>query len=117
MTDKPFQCLPGDVELTLYRVGQEALTNVVKHAEASLVQLRLRRNAQGAIALLIVDNGCGLQRSRPLTGSLGLTTYAGYRRQMGAAQQSRPRRCRSGILSSSHHRDKRCHNKKRDRDS
>ncbi|HZR40431.1 MAG TPA: ATP-binding protein [Ktedonobacteraceae bacterium] len=76
MIDKPFQRPPGDVELTLYRIGQEALTNVVKHAEASLVQVRLRSNAQGAIALLIVDNGHGLHRSRPLTGSLGLTGMA-----------------------------------------
>ncbi len=74
-TDRPFQRPGGDVELTLYRVGQEALTNVVKHAEASLVRVRLR-NARGSIALLIVDNGRGLQRSRPLTGSLGLTGMA-----------------------------------------
>jgi signal transduction histidine kinase len=76
MTDRPFQGPAGDVELTLYRVGQEALTNVVKHAEASLIRVHLRSNEQGAIALLIVDNGRGLQRSRPLTGSLGLTGMA-----------------------------------------
>jgi signal transduction histidine kinase len=68
---------PSDeVELMLYRVCQEALTNVVKHAEASLVWIRLRISAQGTIALLIVDNGHGLQRRRPGTGSLGLTGMA-----------------------------------------
>ena len=76
MTDKLFQRPPADVELTLYRIGQEALTNVVKHAEASLVQICLRRNVRGAITLLIADNEHGLQRSRPLTGSLGLTGMA-----------------------------------------
>lgn len=45
--------------LALFRVLQEALTNVAKHAHASLVVVRLRRE-KGRIALEIRDNGRGI---------------------------------------------------------
>ncbi len=50
--------LPRDVELVLYRVFQEALTNVSKHASAktALVQLKRRRNE---VTLVIEDDGAG----------------------------------------------------------
>ena len=38
--------LPGDVETALYRIVQEALTNIVKHAEASAVSIVLARSAE-----------------------------------------------------------------------
>ena len=45
--------------LALFRVLQEALTNVAKHAHASLVVVRLRRE-KGSITLEIRDNGRGI---------------------------------------------------------
>ncbi|MBO0780259.1 MAG: GAF domain-containing protein [Ktedonobacteraceae bacterium] len=102
-TDRPFQRPASDVELTLYRVGQEALTNVVKHAEASLVRVRLRSNVQGAIALLIVDNGHGLQRSRPLTGSLGLTGMAERMQAIGGKWTLRSSPGRGVAIRALHH--------------
>jgi signal transduction histidine kinase len=47
------------IEATVFRVMQEALTNVVKHSGASLVQLRLQRAAE-SLVLSIEDNGRGL---------------------------------------------------------
>lgn len=72
------------VELALYRMAQEALTNAIKHAEASLIRMRLRTNREGAVTLLIADNGRGLQRSRPLTGSLGLAGIAERLQSIGS---------------------------------
>ncbi len=50
--------LPPQVELVLYRVVQEALTNVAKHADAQEVQVELRRNADEVIAV-VADDGQG----------------------------------------------------------
>lgn len=50
--------LPGHVETALYRVAQEALANVVKHAGATHVDVKLETHA-GYGSLAIVDNGRG----------------------------------------------------------
>lgn len=50
--------LPQEVATVLFRVAQEALTNIDKHAQASHVELRLIQ-AGGAVRLAIVDDGVG----------------------------------------------------------
>ncbi len=50
--------LPAEVELVLYRVVQEALSNVAKHAGASQVDAHLTREGN-TLQLLVQDNGCG----------------------------------------------------------
>ena len=50
-----------DTSLALFRIAQEALTNVAKHAHASLVVMRLRRES-GNILLEIRDNGRGISQ-------------------------------------------------------
>ncbi len=50
--------LPAEAELALYRIVQEALSNVAKHAEASLVEVRLTRTG-GTLRLMIEDDGNG----------------------------------------------------------
>ena len=50
--------LPPDVETALYRTVQEALTNIVKHAQANAVSIVLARKA-GAVTALIEDDGRG----------------------------------------------------------
>jgi len=52
--------LPADVELVLYRVVQEALTNIAKHSSASLARVSLSRR-RNEVTLLIQDNGVGFE--------------------------------------------------------
>jgi PAS domain S-box-containing protein len=52
--------LPPDAETTLYRIAQEALTNVARHARATRVEVMLER--QGDVVLLTVeDDGVGFE--------------------------------------------------------
>ena len=53
---------PEDVQIALYRVAQEALNNVSRHAQATEVGLRLVCKHQHA-TLTIRDNGCGFDAS------------------------------------------------------
>ena len=50
--------LPHSVEVSLYRIAQEALTNVLRHAEAKHVDLALTKS-NGGVSLSIKDDGCG----------------------------------------------------------
>ena len=52
----------ADTSLALFRIVQETLTNVAKHAHASLVVVRLKREA-GSIALELRDNGRGISEA------------------------------------------------------
>ena len=54
--------VPGDVSLSLFRIVQEALSNIVKHAQAHSVIIRARRTAAAVIELEIIDDGKGLNR-------------------------------------------------------
>ncbi len=63
---------PGDdVELVLYRVLQESLSNVVRHADATRVHVGLRASPQ-AIVLDVSDNGRGLSGAMPDAMGTGL---------------------------------------------
>jgi two-component system sensor histidine kinase UhpB len=56
--------LPEELELVIYRVAQESLTNVIRHAEASEATVSLKRHGQKAV-LSIVDDGRGLPSPMP----------------------------------------------------
>jgi signal transduction histidine kinase len=58
LTSSRLRRLPAEVELVLYRIVQEALTNVAKHADASQVLVRLTRRGR-TLRLLVEDDGCG----------------------------------------------------------
>ena len=51
--------LPADLEITLYRLVQESIANVVKHAHATSVELRVEP-VQGGIELCVADDGVGI---------------------------------------------------------
>jgi signal transduction histidine kinase len=62
--------LPADVQVGLYRIAQEALNNVVKHAKAtqSVVTLRLGET----VRLTVADNGAGFDPGAVTADHLGL---------------------------------------------
>jgi two-component system, NarL family, sensor histidine kinase DevS len=69
--------LPPEVETTLYRITQEALTNVVKHAQARHVSIVLTKR-EGSVAAVIEDDGHGFDGAGP--NGLGLL---GMRERVG----------------------------------
>ena len=75
----PVQCivegkrdLPSDVQVALYRIAQEALNNVAKHAEANHASVELRRCPDGA-ELRISDDGRGFDPWATSPEHLGLS--------------------------------------------
>lgn len=61
--DETIQSLSEKTNITLYRIVQEALTNISKHAHASQVKITLTFDqAKSAISLLVRDNGIGIQQ-------------------------------------------------------
>ncbi len=70
--------LPPESELVVYRVAQEALTNVLRHAEATRVELSLMR-VGAELVLEVADDGRGIDRSSggvDGTGLLGMKDRA-----------------------------------------
>jgi len=67
--------LPADIELLLYRIAQEALTNVAKHAQARHVEVDLDIDPR-EVRLSVVDDGIGFDverfRRRPALAGVGL---------------------------------------------
>ncbi|MBE2201254.1 MAG: GAF domain-containing protein [Anaerolinea sp.] len=63
--------LPPDVQVAFYRIAQEALNNISKHAAASQVSLRLTL-APDNVTLVVADNGRGFDPRLIGTNSLGL---------------------------------------------
>jgi two-component system, NarL family, sensor histidine kinase UhpB len=59
--------LDSEQELVVYRVAQEALTNVVRHADARTVHLALGRE-DGEAVLVVSDDGAGLGNGPPPSG-------------------------------------------------
>ena len=63
--------LPADVEIALYRLVQESLTNVVKHARARRVSILLTRRGDG-VAVVIEDDGRGFDPAGVRDDAFGL---------------------------------------------
>ena len=75
--DSDLPALGHEAELVIYRVAQESLTNVVRHAAASAVELALERR-DGAVVLRVRDDGRGLdpKSASPGGGVRGMSERA-----------------------------------------
>jgi signal transduction histidine kinase len=61
--------LPPAIETALYRIAQEALTNVIQHACTNRGSLLLAARA-GMVTLIVEDDGCGFDTDRLVNGSM-----------------------------------------------
>jgi two-component system, NarL family, sensor histidine kinase UhpB len=69
--------------MQVFRIVQEALTNVARHANASRVQLSLAYEGAGFL-LRLVDDGRGIDAAPRRKGSIGLFSMAERAREIGA---------------------------------
>jgi PAS domain S-box-containing protein len=76
--------LPLESKEALYRIAQEALHNVVKHARAGRIRLVLGRDGEATV-LEIVDDGIGFDAGASYPGHLGLTTMVERAVDIGGA--------------------------------
>ncbi|MFD7615181.1 HAMP domain-containing sensor histidine kinase [Streptomyces sp. NPDC059828] len=73
--DPDLPALDQQTELVLYRVAQEALTNVARHAEAGRVEVSLR-HTDCAVVLAVADDGRGTRIAREGAGIRGMRERA-----------------------------------------
>jgi PAS domain S-box-containing protein len=78
--------LPAEVQVALYRMAQEALNNVAKHARATEATIHLH-NEPDRVELRIRDNGQGFDPSRVPPGCMGLSILRERARTIGATLQ------------------------------
>jgi two-component system sensor histidine kinase DegS len=75
--------LPAPLETALFRIAQEALNNVARHAQARRVEIGLTRD-RGSVTLRVADDGCGFDPRAPQSGThLGLWSMRERVEQLG----------------------------------
>jgi signal transduction histidine kinase len=83
--------LPAELKEDIYRIVQEALHNVVKHAGATRATVRLQLTAASEVAAEICDNGVGLcsrpAENGPRTEGLGLTSMKERAQRWGGSME------------------------------
>ena len=75
--------LPADVQVALYRVCQEGLSNIAKHAKADRVAIHLQYDP-GAVELRLCDDGCGFDPEHTSPGRSGLSMMRERAQAVGA---------------------------------
>ena len=75
--------LPPTLNATIYRITQEALNNVTRHAKASTARVDLDV-AHGAVHLVVGDDGCGFDPSAQDPSQLGLRSMRERAEEAGA---------------------------------
>lgn len=68
-TDGVIDQLDQTVSIALFRITQEAINNVIRHARANRIVVRLLERA-GSISIEVVDDGCGLKTRRRTGGGI-----------------------------------------------
>jgi signal transduction histidine kinase len=87
--------LPAHIEVALFRIVQEALTNVAKHSHAGLVEVRLTHD-EGTITVTVADDGSGFDVAQALdrvgpADSVGLLGMQERARLLGGGLEIRSR--------------------------
>lgn len=82
MIDDDFGRIHPDIEAALYRVVQEALHNVAKHAQAKSVTIELTRE-NSHVCLMVEDDGIGATLSKPKANERHTFGLAGIRERIG----------------------------------
>jgi signal transduction histidine kinase len=81
--------LPAAVEVAAYRIAQEALTNVARHAQARRCRVRLSIDgAGGVLELEVRDDGVGMQESR--RAGVGLSSMRERAEELGGRCEVEP---------------------------
>jgi PAS domain S-box-containing protein len=81
---EPRPRLPPATEIALFRVVQEALTNIVKHARAGAVTISLRPEP-GLVTLTVADDGAGFDgEARAMAAGMGLASMRERAEAVGA---------------------------------
>lgn len=73
VADAALPRVPENIAIACFRIAQEALTNVVRHAGASVVTLELR-HADGALTLRLHDDGAGFDTAAAFSGTVAGTS-------------------------------------------
>lgn len=91
--------LPSAVQITLYRILQEALTNVARHSGAGAVSVRFARLA-GRVELAVADDGCGFDARAVAVSShrLGIHSMRERAAMLGGTVSFKPRRKGTTVL-------------------
>ncbi len=64
--------LPTPIEVSLFRISQESLTNIRKHSRATQVRVELIQEETGAVSLHIHDDGCGFDSMNQRENCFGI---------------------------------------------
>jgi len=91
--------LPSAVQIALYRILQEALTNVARHSGAKAVSIRFTRLAT-ALEVAVIDDGCGFDAKAVAVSShrLGIHSMRERAAMLGGTLSFTSRRKRTKIL-------------------
>jgi PAS domain S-box-containing protein len=91
--------LPAEVQITLYRILQEALTNVARHSGAKAVSIRFARLA-AAVEVAVIDDGCGFDAKTVAISShrLGIQSMRERAAMLGGTIRFIPQRQGTKIL-------------------
>ena len=84
--------LPPQLEVSLFRIAQESLTNIRQHARAQRVRVKLNKSESGNISLVIQDDGCGFDLESSTKDHFGLEGIRQRALHLGGTAniQSRP---------------------------
>jgi PAS domain S-box-containing protein len=95
--------LPLNEKEVFYRVGQEALHNVIKHSKATQAKVRLEA-LNGDVSLEVQDNGVGFDAGASFPGHMGLVSMAERAASIGASFEVESEPGRGTTIRVSHHR-------------